>query len=64
MDGKVIFGEITFTNSAGFGRVKPKEFSMKMGNYLVLPENRGGVIHNCINGIHIFNDLQSCSEAA
>lgn len=37
VDGKVIFGEITFSNSAGFGRVEPKEFSIKMGDYLKLP---------------------------
>lgn len=39
VNGKVIFGEITFTNSAGFGRVAPEEFSMKMGDYLILPQN-------------------------
>lgn len=34
VDGKVVFGEITFSNSAGFGRVEPKEFALKMGDYL------------------------------
>lgn len=38
---KVIFGEITFTNSAGFGKVEPEEFSLKMGEYLYLPQNGG-----------------------
>lgn len=42
LNDKVVFGEITFTNSAGFGRVRPKEFSMKMGNYLTLPLKSGG----------------------
>ena len=36
VNGKVIFGEITFSNSAGFGRVEPKEFAIKMGDYLKL----------------------------
>lgn len=36
VDGKVVFGEITFTNSAGFGKVEPKEFALKMGKYLKL----------------------------
>ena len=37
VDGKVVFGEITFSNSAGFGRVAPEEFALKMGGYLELP---------------------------
>lgn len=37
VDGKVVFGEITFSNSAGFGRVAPEEFALKMGSYLKLP---------------------------
>lgn len=40
--GQVIFGEITFSNSAGFGRVEPEEFALKMGNYLNLPEVASG----------------------
>lgn len=35
--GNIVFGEITFTNSAGFGKVQPEEFAMKMGGYLSLP---------------------------
>jgi hypothetical protein len=38
VNGKIVFGEITFSNSAGFGRVEPKEFALKMGGYLKLPE--------------------------
>ena len=41
---KVIFGEITFTNSAGFGRVEPRLFAEKMGDYLTLPEAKGGTV--------------------
>ena len=37
VENRIIFGEITFTNSAGFGRIEPKEFSLKMGDYLKLP---------------------------
>lgn len=37
VDRKVVFGEITFSNSAGFGRVAPEEFALKMGGYLELP---------------------------
>lgn len=40
VDNKVIFGEITFSNSAGFGRVVPEEFSLAMGEYLKLPNNQ------------------------
>lgn len=36
VDGAVVFGEISFTNSAGFKRVAPEEFSRKMGEYLDL----------------------------
>lgn len=34
---QVVFGEITFTNSAGFGRVSPESFSLEMGKFLKLP---------------------------
>lgn len=37
VDGQVVFGEITFTNSAGFGRVAPEKFALEMGNWLELP---------------------------
>lgn len=40
VDNKVIFGEMTFTNSAGFGRVEPEEFSLKMGDFLKLTQNQ------------------------
>lgn len=34
---RIVFGEITFTNSAGFGKVAPERFSLEMGSYLKLP---------------------------
>lgn len=34
---KIYFGEITFTNGAGFDRITPYEFDEKMGNWLKLP---------------------------
>lgn len=37
VDGNVVFGEITFSNSAGFGKVAPEEFALKMGSYLDIP---------------------------
>lgn len=40
--GKIVFGELTFTKSAGFGKIKPRSFDYKMGSWLVLPlENIG-----------------------
>ena len=36
-DDTLIFGEMTFTGSAGFGKFSSKEFALKMGNYLKLP---------------------------
>lgn len=35
--GKIIFGELTFTKSAGFGKIKPQSFDYKMGEWLTLP---------------------------
>ena len=37
VNGKVIFGEITFTNGAGFDRITPYEFDKEMGSWLKLP---------------------------
>lgn len=36
-DNNLIFGEITFTSSAGFGKFSSKEFAEEMGSYLELP---------------------------
>lgn len=35
--GKIYFGELTFTKSAGFGKIKPLDFDYKMGDMLSLP---------------------------
>jgi len=37
VNGKVVFGELTFTNGSGFTKIKPREFNVKMGNWLCLP---------------------------
>lgn len=34
---KIYFGELTFTKGAGFGKITPFEFDVKMGNWLQLP---------------------------
>lgn len=36
IEDKIIFGEITFTNGAGFDSIKPYEFDLEMGNFLDL----------------------------
>lgn len=35
--GKIYFGELTFTKGAGFGKIKPFNFDVKMGQWLKLP---------------------------
>lgn len=40
IDDKIYFGEITFTNGAGFDNIKPYEFDLKMGEYLNLGKNK------------------------
>ena len=64
-NSQIIFGELTFTTSAGFGKIDPPEFDLKMGDWLTLPTKWGGVtLHNSINSTCIFNRLQNCREAA
>lgn len=36
VDGKIYFGEITFTSGAGFSNIQPYEFDVEMGNCLSL----------------------------
>ena len=36
--GKLIFGEVTFTNGAGFDPITPREFDLEMGSWLQLPK--------------------------
>lgn len=38
--GKIIFGELTFTKGAGFGKIRPLDFDYKMGSWLALPTER------------------------
>ena len=38
IDGKIIFGEMTFYTHAGFMNYNPPEWNKKMGEWLVLPE--------------------------
>jgi len=37
VDGKIYFGEITFTDGAGFDRITPYSFDVKLGSYLTIP---------------------------
>ena len=37
-NGKIYFGELTFTKGAGFGKIEPLEFDYKMGDFLKLPQ--------------------------
>ena len=37
VNNRIIFGEITFFHQSGFGRIKPEEFEVEMGNWLELP---------------------------
>ena len=42
VNGKLFFGELTFTNGAGLDTIKPYEFDLKMGSWLKLPTNKKG----------------------
>jgi len=37
---KIYFGEMTFTNGAGFDRILPYEFDVELGSYFRLPERK------------------------
>ena len=39
VEGKIYFGEITFTDGAGFDRITPYSFDAQLGNYMELPIN-------------------------
>ena len=41
VNNKIYFGEITFTNGAGFDHIKPYSFDRTMGDWLELPIKRG-----------------------
>jgi hypothetical protein len=36
-EGKIYFGEITFTDGAGFDKIYPYAFDIELGSYLKLP---------------------------
>lgn len=36
-DTEIRFGEMTFTNGAGFDNIKPKKFNLELGSYINLP---------------------------
>lgn len=40
VDGKVYFGEMTFSKGAGFDRIKPYEFDVELGKYFNVSEKR------------------------
>lgn len=40
VNGKIYFGELTFTNGAGFDKIRPLEFDLKMGDWLKLPNKK------------------------
>ena len=35
---QIVFGEVTFTNGAGFDPITPREFDLEMGSWLQLPK--------------------------
>ena len=39
IEGKIIFGELTFTSGAGFDEISPLQFDEKLGDYLRLDNN-------------------------
>lgn len=42
VDNKLVFGEITFTNRAGFDKISPYEFDLEMVSHLQLPIQKVG----------------------
>jgi len=40
INGKIIFGELTFTKSAGFGQIIPHSFDIEMGSWIKLPQKQ------------------------
>ena len=39
-NNNLVFGEMTFTSSAGFGKFSSRNFELKMGNYIKLPTDK------------------------
>lgn len=44
VNGKIVFGELTFTKSAGFGKIEPHSFDVMMGSWIKLPVRQGSTI--------------------
>ena len=42
IDGKIYFGEMTFTNGSGLDPIIPKEYDKVLGDYWKLPKNKDG----------------------
>ena len=40
VDGKIYFGEMSFTDNAGFLKIRPEEWDMKLGEYLTLETDK------------------------
>ena len=40
LDGKIYFGEMTFTSASGVDVFKPEEYNLKLGQMLTLPEKK------------------------
>lgn len=40
IDGKIYFGEMTFTNGSGFEQLYPKEYEKKIGDLIKLPTDK------------------------
>lgn len=38
LDGKIYFGEMTFTDSAGYTKFQPAEYDLILGKMLTLPQ--------------------------
>ena len=41
-NGKIIFGEMSFSHGAGLDKIKPYEFDVELGSHWILPECPGG----------------------
>lgn len=41
VDGKIYFGEMTFTSMSGTDKFEPEKYDLELGNILTLPEKKG-----------------------
>jgi hypothetical protein len=42
-EGRVVFGEMTFTPGAGFSRIRPEKYARLLGNWLSLPQKEAAL---------------------